>query len=147
MRLKWFLWVKPDQNMAECIVKWGIPCFKTAWMTCYDTMVLGVIQLKLFFFFDCSKQLISFSFYIERNDCHLRWFATLNAYFEIPCIKRLESAYVPGLWQKDPESDIHTPELYAIWNSKPCLMEAIAKENPFNSEFIIWVDAGSFRHQ
>lgn len=45
----------------------------------------------------------------------------------------------------DPEKKIHSPELYVIWNSKSSLVSQVAKENPFGSEFFLWVDIGSFR--
>jgi hypothetical protein len=45
----------------------------------------------------------------------------------------------------DPEAHIHVPELYAIWNLKIYFLEKISNENPFNSNFFIYTDAGAFR--
>ncbi len=45
----------------------------------------------------------------------------------------------------DPESDIHTPDLYAVWNLKSYITHKIAKENPFNSSFFVYTDTGAFR--
>ncbi len=48
----------------------------------------------------------------------------------------------------DPEKMIHNPNLYAIWNLKAFIMDEIANlYNPFNSNFFIYVDAGSFREK
>ena len=47
----------------------------------------------------------------------------------------------------DPEKSIHSPELYAIWNLKPYMVNKAAHENQFKSEFFIYTDAGSFRQR
>ncbi|OQV14878.1 hypothetical protein BV898_10910 [Hypsibius exemplaris] len=61
---------------------------------------------------------------------------------ELEEVKRLE------MWNKQKSLDhetFHTPELYALWNQKlHFLMEAI-KENPFDSDYFLWTDIGSFR--
>jgi hypothetical protein len=49
-------------------------------------------------------------------------------------------------WQRhhliDPEKNIHTPELYAVWALKQeCVREAIHM-NPFNSSWFVWCDIG-----
>ncbi|XP_021963450.1 uncharacterized protein LOC110858874 [Folsomia candida] len=44
----------------------------------------------------------------------------------------------------DPEKDNHTPELYAVWNSKPWF-QTVSETNPFNSTYFYWMDIGSVR--
>lgn len=60
-------------------------------------------------------------------------------------MKKLIKVYKSTQWAKDPEKHIHSPELYAIWNGKTCVMERVARENPFGSLYFLWVDIGSFR--
>ena len=47
----------------------------------------------------------------------------------------------------DPERSIHSPELYAVWNSKVWFTAAAAAANPFRSRYFLWADAGSFRNR
>lgn len=46
----------------------------------------------------------------------------------------------------DPEKDIHTPELYAIWAQKAFFVEKAITYNFFNTEFFFWCDFGAFRN-
>ncbi len=46
---------------------------------------------------------------------------------------------------KDPEKIHHSPELYAVWNSKPWMLKTALELNPFNSSFFYWMDIGSIR--
>ncbi|OQV14879.1 hypothetical protein BV898_10911 [Hypsibius exemplaris] len=66
----------------------------------------------------------------------------VREFSELEEVKRLE------MWNKQKSLDhetFHTPELYALWNQKlHFLMEAI-KENPFDSDYFLWTDIGSFR--
>ena len=39
----------------------------------------------------------------------------------------------------------HSISLYKIWNEKIYFMDRSAKLNPYNSEYFLWVDIGSFR--
>ncbi|KAL0955770.1 hypothetical protein HGRIS_001985 [Hohenbuehelia grisea] len=75
--------------------------------------------------------------------------------WDIPPMHGLHEAYV-DMYRRDREAFRHSPELYAIWNSKPYLLEeglrnAVAVMAPSNSgtppafENAFWVDAGSFR--
>ncbi|OXA43288.1 Protein HtrL, partial [Folsomia candida] len=45
----------------------------------------------------------------------------------------------------DPEKDNLTPELYAVWNSKPWFLQTVSQLNPFNSTYFYWMDVGSVR--
>ena len=40
----------------------------------------------------------------------------------------------------------HKPELYAIWNAKAGLLDAVATDNPFSSRYFMYVDVGLFRY-
>jgi hypothetical protein len=46
----------------------------------------------------------------------------------------------------DPEP-YHTPELGAIWYEKKEFVLRVIEENPFNTEYFIWCDAGCVRHE
>ena len=56
-----------------------------------------------------------------------------------------------GAWAEqsklDPEVDIHSPELYIIWNEKSEWLALAAKLNVFNSSHLFWADSGQFRSQ
>jgi hypothetical protein len=45
----------------------------------------------------------------------------------------------------DPEKKIHNPFLYAIWNLKCYLVKKVVVDNPFQSKFFIYTDAGAWR--
>ena len=45
----------------------------------------------------------------------------------------------------DPEKAKHHVALYIIWDQKPLWMEAVAKQNPFQSTHFFWADSGQFR--
>jgi hypothetical protein len=48
-------------------------------------------------------------------------------------------------YEMDPEKHYHSPQLYAVWASKPVWLEEVAIENPFHTENFMWVDSGGFR--
>jgi len=56
----------------------------------------------------------------------------------------------PSLWldmhRIDPEMNIHSPELYAIWYEKKEFVLRAIELNPFGSEHFIWCDAGICRY-
>jgi hypothetical protein len=60
-------------------------------------------------------------------------------------------ALSPAIWQltaaKDPEREIHTPELYALWYEKKEFVRRAIEMNPFGSEVFVWCDAGICRHK
>ena len=70
-------------------------------------------------------------------------------------MKQLEiernKSYIQNYLEKqnnlDREKSIHNANLYAIWNLKCYIAYKIAQENPFNSKFFIYSDAGSFRER
>ncbi|OXA47695.1 protein HtrL [Folsomia candida] len=45
----------------------------------------------------------------------------------------------------DPERSRHSPELYAVWNSKPWFLQTMSELNPFNSTYFYWMDVGCVR--
>jgi hypothetical protein len=57
----------------------------------------------------------------------------------------------PAIWQlthkKDPEADIHTPELYALWYEKKEFVRRAIELNPFQSDYFVWCDAGICRYK
>jgi hypothetical protein len=65
--------------------------------------------------------------------------------FEIPCMRRLRSAYEKQCLI-DREIDIHKgPHLYAVWNGKICLMSEVSLLVPW--AIVFWIDAGSCREE
>lgn len=56
----------------------------------------------------------------------------------------------PNVWthtrQYDPEIQIHTPELYALWYEKKEFIFRAIQENPFGSDQFVWCDAGISRY-
>ena len=55
-------------------------------------------------------------------------------------------------WDYDYDIDIekvkgHTIELYKIWNEKIHFINRVIDENPFKSEYFMWLDIGCFRNK
>jgi len=48
-------------------------------------------------------------------------------------------------YKMDPESEKHSPQLYAIWAQKPFFVEAAIAANPFSTSYFFWCDIGAFR--
>lgn len=47
----------------------------------------------------------------------------------------------------DPEKEIHSPELYAIWNLKHHLVAKVTYLNPYDSDLFIYTDSGAWRNR
>lgn len=47
----------------------------------------------------------------------------------------------------DPEKDIHSKELYIIWNEKLNFIKEACCINPFKSDWFVWLDIGSCRNR
>jgi len=47
----------------------------------------------------------------------------------------------------DPESHIHSVELYILWNNKLCFVNDAIKLNPFRTDWFVWMDIGAFRNR
>jgi hypothetical protein len=48
-------------------------------------------------------------------------------------------------WLIDREKNIHSPDLYKVWNEKIFFVERAIRENIYNSSSFFWTDIGSFR--
>ena len=55
--------------------------------------------------------------------------------------------YIYEQLDKDPEKNIHNPNLYVIWNIKPHVTDKIATKSPFNSSFFLYTDIVAFREE
>lgn len=57
--------------------------------------------------------------------------------------------WTPQLWEeqmlKDPESKIHSPDLYKIWYEKKEFVKKAIEINPFGHSKFVWCDAGAVR--
>ncbi|KAJ3516759.1 hypothetical protein NLJ89_g918 [Agrocybe chaxingu] len=72
---------------------------------------------------------------------------TYSSAFDIPPLKGLEELY-RKMHALDRERSIHSPDLYAIWNAKPFLLDRAVKKLAEKQQIYIyafWNDAGSFR--
>ncbi|OQV14890.1 hypothetical protein BV898_10922 [Hypsibius exemplaris] len=47
----------------------------------------------------------------------------------------------------DVEEEKHSPELYAMWNEKVHMLLEAINDNPFDSDYFLWTDIGSFRNK
>jgi teichuronic acid biosynthesis glycosyltransferase TuaG len=66
-------------------------------------------------------------------------FTQLNAF------QKLSHSVWKDTWLHDPEKEIHSPELYAIWYEKKEFVLRTIDANPFYSEKFVWCDAGICR--
>jgi hypothetical protein len=48
-------------------------------------------------------------------------------------------------WEMDPEKNLHTMELYMIWNEKPFFVQRAIEKDPFQSTHYCWMDIGMIR--
>lgn len=72
---------------------------------------------------------------------------TYSSPFHVPPLKGLEKKYTAML-ELDREKDIHNPELFAVWNAKPFLLDAAVKNMARKGkiyDYAFWNDAGSIR--
>lgn len=67
------------------------------------------------------------------------------SFSELAAFQRLCPALWLSSWLQDPEKEIHTPELYAIWFEKKEFVRRVIEANPFGSETFVWCDAGICR--
>jgi len=49
-------------------------------------------------------------------------------------------------WSIDPEKQIHSPELYAVWALKQELVRIVLNRNTFQSKWFVWCDIGIQRY-
>jgi len=65
--------------------------------------------------------------------------------WNLPPAKKYKKAFQGVQHDLDPEKEKHSPELYAVWDSKTWMLNHVAHENPFGSKYFFWVDAGAWR--
>ncbi|EKM81286.1 hypothetical protein AGABI1DRAFT_56746, partial [Agaricus bisporus var. burnettii JB137-S8] len=74
---------------------------------------------------------------------------TFTSPFDISPLRGLENAY-EHFHTIDREASYHNPELYAVWNAKPWLLDSAIKhleeEKGEVYDYAFWNDAGSFRY-
>lgn len=59
---------------------------------------------------------------------------------------RLRDIYEREQRSIDPEHQLHSSELYAVWNLKSYMVYRSAQENEYKSSYFVYNDIGSFRH-
>jgi teichuronic acid biosynthesis glycosyltransferase TuaG len=64
---------------------------------------------------------------------------------QLGAFKKLSRYVWEETWAYDPEKEIHSPELYAIWYEKKEFILRTIDANPFYSEKFVWCDAGICR--
>lgn len=57
--------------------------------------------------------------------------------WQLPCLAGKRAA-LERQHELDPEWTMHHPELYFVWDSKPCLLAAAASSDPFGSQYFFW---------
>jgi len=74
-------------------------------------------------------------------------FVIYDEIWDLPWVQEPDFLYKPYHHQHDidPEQAIHSPELYAIWNSKPWMLSHATEINPFESQYFFWMDMGCVR--
>jgi hypothetical protein len=64
--------------------------------------------------------------------------------WEMAPIKIIKDALISQV-DMDGEEQIHSLDLYAIWNAKAWMLEYVALQNPFKTAYFLCVDTGAFR--
>ena len=87
---------------------------------------------------------------LRTNGAPLEIVTKYETVWDIPVIEQYKENFRDQQSKIDPErwyrlGGAHHPVAYAIWNSKPALLAEAAKENIFNTENFIWLDAGIAR--
>jgi hypothetical protein len=85
----------------------------------------------------------------------LEWIQTLlskrkasTQIIDLPIEQFVLYPYFPQLQyqhQMDPERDIHSPELYLIWNEKPHFVQRAIQQSKFRTDYFCWMDCGIVR--
>ena len=69
--------------------------------------------------------------------------------FQVPPLIGLEETYTKmNNWHMDNEKWHHSPELYAVWNSKPYLLQTAVRklaDKKIYYDYVFWNDGGGFR--
>ena len=70
---------------------------------------------------------------------------SVGSTWELPRAAELRAEYEGRQHSIDHYRDIHSPELYAIWNGKIDMLANVSGDNPFCSKYFLWADGGGFR--
>ena len=65
--------------------------------------------------------------------------------WDIPPLAPLANEFKTSQHEMDPEKQIHSPELYAIWNAKSWMLLKTAEANVFKSKHFFWADIGAWQ--
>ena len=79
----------------------------------------------------------------ERGSLLTRW-RVYASIWNLPPVAHLRPAYDTQR-TLDPEHAIHSGDMYAAYNFKPWALADTAANNPFDTPYFMWVDAGCFR--
>lgn len=60
---------------------------------------------------------------------------------------RFPAGFWDKQWRKDPEKEIHTPEVYQVWYEKKEFVRKAIEINPFGSTDFVWCDSGILRYE
>lgn len=85
----------------------------------------------------------------QRGPHPIRVNTSFTSPFDIPPLQGLADAYT-HLHSLDREAFRHSPELYAVWNAKPWLLDRALQQSIQEGDeydFAFWNDAGSFRSE
>ena len=82
-----------------------------------------------------------------RGDLPMTLNTTYASPYDIPPLAGMQGVY-ESMHALDPEKDIHSPELYAVWTSKSFFLDEGLRnmeESGVKYDYAFWNDAGSFR--
>lgn len=101
-----------------------------------------------------------FNLVVFTNKENVMWIKELRKDLPIVIIeKNIEDLYhykFAGQYEKIAKNDrehnqdnkkLHNKELYILWNEKVKLVNEVIKENPYKSDFFVWLDFGIFRDE
>ena len=74
------------------------------------------------------------------------WDLTYDSPLDTPVIKPVAATLHDRQMALDEERAIHSPLLYAVWNSKPFFVNHSATVNVWRTPYFMWIDAGSMRN-
>ena len=72
---------------------------------------------------------------------------SFNSPLDTPVMVPLQTALTERQPALDKERHIHSPHLYAVWNSKPYFVNHSAEVNVWSTPYFMWIDAGALRNE
>jgi hypothetical protein len=105
------------------------------------TNFLGTVTTDIYFYTTPDMEPIVRQ---ARRDLPITINTSFLSPFDIPPLAGMNETYQLQK-KKDRERNIHSPKLYAIWNSKPYFLDEALKTSNKKYDFAFWTDAGSFR--